>query len=504
MVFSYSLPFQSVPENLTSSPSGRDRPVPSPPSQIPGQAVVLGASIAGLLTARELADRFSQVVVIERDHLYPDAPRPGVPQTDHVHVLLAKGLEVLEGLFPGLTEELAAAGSPEVDWTADCQMMGFGGWNPRFESGLTTRTCSRSLLENLIRKRLRTWNNIEFVTGVSVSGLLLKRDSRNRDQVTGVTVKRDTHPYSISGELVVDATGRRSLLPQWLEEWGYKAPQETTIDARLGYASQWFEIPSEYHHHQSSDGDRWNWKSLLIWAKPPYQSRAGVLYPVEGNRWVVTLSGTGGDYPNAQNQDFLKFARSLRNRAIYQAIRHAVPVSPVKVYRGTANRWRHYEKMDRFPSGLVALGDGVCAFNPLYGQGMTVAALSAQRLGQWLDKTCQGDRPNLTRAGDRFRKTLGSVLQLPWLMATGEDLRWPKTQGEQPHWWMRALQRYLKEVLTLTDQFPNIHKRVWHVQHMANHPVSLFHPAVLGPVVGNFLAGSQNSAQTLPYRGSGR
>ncbi len=479
---SSSLPFQQVPDNLIPLRSRkRDRPV-STGRKIPGQAVVLGASITGLLTARELAERFETVVIIERDRLTPNSPRPGVPQTDHVHVLLAKGLHIMENLFPGLTQELAAAGSPAVNWTADCLMMGLGDWNPRFESGLTTRTCSRSLLEQLIRDRLQEWDNVKFMTGVTVSGLVLERGSGRRDQVTGVTVRRGQKRYTVTGELVVDATGRRSPLPQWLTEWGYELPEETVIDAKLGYASQWFEIPPEYHH--PNRGEQWNWKSLLIWAKPPYQTRAGVLYPVEGNRWVVTLSGTGGDYPTAHDQDFLKFARSLRNRAIYNAIRHAVPVSAVKLYRGTANRWRHYETMDRFPARLVTLGDGVCAFNPLYGQGMTVAALSAQRLGHWLDNTGTSDRPNLTRAGDRFRKSLGSVLQLPWLMATGEDLRWPTTEGPEPQWWMRLMQRYLQRVLTLTDQHPQIHDRVWHLQHMAASPWCLIHPAVLGPVLG--------------------
>ena len=511
MVLSSSLPFQQLPDNLISPPPGGDRPNPSVAqakthrANIAGRAMVLGASIAGLLAARELAERFEQVIVIERDRLEPNSPRPGVPQTDHVHVLLAKGLEILEILFPGLTDELAAAGSPEVDWTADCQMMGLGGWNPRFKSGLITRTCSRSLLEKLIRQRLQTWSNVRFMTGVTVSGLILEQGQGNhqRDRVTGVNLRRGEQRCRVSGELVVDATGRRSQLPQWLTEWGYALPEETIIDAKLGYASQWFEIPPEYYQAQARDlkeGDRWNWKSLLIWAKPPYQKRAGVLYPVEGNRWVVTLSGTGGDYPTAHNQDFLKFARSLRDRAIFDAIRHAIPVSPVKLYRGTANRWRHYETMERFPERLVALGDGVCAFNPLYGQGMTVAALSAQRLGRWLDQTCGGCKEvegaqvaqGLTRAGDRFRKNLSSVLQLPWLMATGEDLRWSTTEGEQPQWWMRTLQRYLKKVLTLTDQSPAIHKRVWHVQHMASSPATLLHPEVVGPVIG------------LWWRGSGR
>lgn len=488
MVVSSSLPFQQVPENLVRLvPQSCDR-TRSSQGKIAGRAVVLGASITGLLAARELAARFERVVIIERDRLTPDASRPGVPQADHVHVLLAKGLEILEALFPGLTQELTAAGSPEVDWTADCQMMGLGGWNPRFESGLTTRTCSRSLLETLIRQRLETWDTVEFMTGVTVSGLILEQGANRRDQVTGVTVRRGQKRYTVTGELVIDATGRRSPLPQWLTEWGYGLPEETVIDAKLGYASQWFEIPAEYHH--PSTRDRWDWKSLLIWAKPPYQTRAGVLYPVEGNRWVVTLSGTGGDYPTAHDRDFLKFARSLRDRAIYDAIRHAMSVSPVKVYRGTANRWRHYEAMDRFPARLVALGDGVCAFNPLYGQGMTVAALSAQKLGQWIDQTQRGDRPNLTRAGDRFRKTLGNVLQLPWLMATGEDLRWPTTEGPEPHWGMRLIQGYLQRVLTLTDQCPAIHKRVWLLQHMAASPWTLVHPAVVGPVIRQLWRGS--------------
>ena len=440
-----------------------------------GHAIVLGAGMSGLLAARVLADRFERVTVLDRDRaVRSDDPvsRAGAPQGDHVHVLLAKGLELMERWFPGLVADLDAAGAPTVDWTGDCKMMGLGGWNPRFASGLTTRTCSRSLLESRLRDRLRARPNISIRGGVAVEGLQLTGSAaEGTGAIAGITVRigecRETWP----ADLVVDGTGRASKTPQWLETLGYDRPTEAQVDSRLGYASRWYRMPTE--------GDR-DWKALLLWAKPPHQPRAGVLYPVEGNRWIVTISGIGGDYPPADVAGFDAFLGSLRDRAIYDATRTAKPLGAPKLYRGTANRWRRYDRLHRFPRGLLVTGDAVCAFNPLYGQGMTAAAIGAELLEAAL--TCQRDRPlNLAQLDRQFRPRLARALQLPWLMATGEDLRWPGTRciANPVTPVSRAVQWYLERVLRQTDTSPFIHHTVWRIQHMVASPLELLHPRIL-------------------------
>lgn len=455
----------------------------------PDRAVVLGASLAGLLAARVLADRFQTVLIVERDTLPSpwEAPavtsatwqahRPGTPQADHVHVLLARGQQILENLFPGFANDLAVAGAVEVNWTADCAMMGLGSWNPRVVSNLVTRTSSRSLLEALVRRRLQAMPNVVFLSGIAVRGLVVAGD-----RVTGVRIETTSphdHPAetTLSAQLVVDATGRNSQTPRWLEQLGYSTPPEVTIDAKLGYASRWYEMPADYLEQVAQNPD--TWKSILLWAKPPHQPRAGVLYPVEGNRWVVTVSGTNGDYPPADEDGFLAFVRSLRDPAIARAIATAKPISEIKIYRGTANRWRHYEHLSDFPIGLAVLGDAVCTFNPLYGQGMTGAAIGAVTLGECIDECRLESGLDFDRLTQLFRQRLAAAIQLPWLMATGEDLRWPGTEGPRPDRATRLMQTYLEKVLHLTDAHEDIHEAVWKIQHMILSPKALLHPSIV-------------------------
>jgi 2-polyprenyl-6-methoxyphenol hydroxylase-like FAD-dependent oxidoreductase len=486
------------------------QPVLPPPQ--PRRAIVLGGGMSGLLAARVLADHFERVTVIDRDGALLTAgvgPRSGAPQGDHVHVLLAKGLELMERWFPGLTAALDRAGAPTVDWTADCRMMGLGGWNPRFVSGLTTRTCSRNLLESLLRDRLSAYANIEILAGLRVEGLVLappQSPKQNSEQnsgqasegamgggfapIAGVRVRRGEQRQILPADLVIDATGRGSQTPQWLEELGYGRPPEQRVDARLGYASRWYQRPDSPDDSRDRD-----WKALLLWAKPPHHRRAGVLYPVEGDHWVVTVSGVGGDYPPADGAEFDEFLGSLRDRAIYDATRNAIPLGEPKLYRGTANRWRRYDRLKHFPQGLIVTGDAVCAFNPLYGQGMTAAALGAELLETALQRSQPSDRGkapthrplNLPALDRHFRPAIARALQLPWLMATGEDLRWPSTEGATPSPLTRLLQRYLEQVLLQTDRAPVLHETVWRVQHMVASPLALLHPRILLRALGHWV-----------------
>lgn len=265
--------------------------------------LVIGGSMAGLLAARVLADYFDIVTIVERDYL-PTTPqaRRGVPQSYQVHVLLVQGQRILEQLFPGLEAELIAEGASTIDWTLDCAMFGFGGWEPRFNSDLITRTCSRNLLEWSVRRRMATYSNIRFLENSQVVGLLSNLD---QTRVTGVRVhpnyslrNHNVSETALAADLVVDASGRNSQALQWLEALGYPIPEETVINSFVGYASRWY---------QRSGICGSDWQSLVLWSKPPNSSRAGMVYPIEGERCIVTVTGVGRDYPPTDEAGFLEF-----------------------------------------------------------------------------------------------------------------------------------------------------------------------------------------------------
>lgn len=456
-------------------------------------AVVIGSSMAGLLAARVLSDHFEQVTIVESDRL-PEQPewRHGVPQSHHGHVLLTKGKQILEQLFPGLQDELAAADAPLVDWTADCPLLGLSGWTPRFSSALKTHSTTRNLLEWSIRKRLQAYSKIRFLPSSQVIALL--SDTCNT-RVTGVQV-RSRHSYEptdLLTNLVVDASGRNSHTPQWLRALGYAPPEETVINSFLGYASRWYQRPTHL---------QFDWKVLYLLPKPPHLKRGALVCPIEGDRWIVSLTGVAQDYPPTDEAGFLNFARSLRSPLVYEAIKDAQPLSPIYGYRNTENRLRHYEKLSRFPENFIVVGDAVCAFNPVYGQGMTVAALGALTLNQCLKQQKQSDLAGLAR---RFQKQLAKVNATPWLMATAEDFRWDMTQGGRPNLATRLLHQYLDKVTLLAIESPDTYK-VWaEVIHMVKPPTALFHPGILTRSLAKAILSTRQEEEnahepTLPKR----
>lgn len=443
-------------------------------------AVVIGGSIAGMLTAQVMTKYFNQVTIIERDRL-SDQPeqRPGVPQAHHLHVILKRGLDIIEQLFPGIQTELAASGAIAINASADYLWYGLGGWTPRFTSDLNIYSLSRNLLEWIIRRRLAANNRIVFVQG-QVTSLL---SSPNKTQITGVQVRQNfddrqnTCPTQtdFTADLVVDASGRNSRVPQWLETMGYTPPKETVINSFLGYASRLYQPPENFQA---------DWQAALVTAKAP-GTRGGVMSAVEGNRWVVTLAGIGRDYPPTDEAGFLDFARSLRNPIIYEAIKDAQVISPIYAYHRTENSWRHYEKLSRLPEGLVLVGDAVCAFNPVYGQGITTAALGALTLGECLSKQLSRRHAdgNLVGLSRSFQKQLSKIIVVPWLMATGEDFRWHTTVGGRPDFMTQLTQHYLDQVLLLAADNSDVHRLFLEVMHLLKPPSVFLRTGVLRQVL---------------------
>lgn len=453
-------------------------------------ALVIGGSIAGLLAAQVLTKYFNRVTIIERDHLSAQPEqRPGVPQAHHLHVLLKQGLDILEQLFPGIQTELAASGAVAINASADYLWYGLGGWTPRFNSDLNFYNLSRNLLEWIIRRRLATNNRVVFVQATIVTGLL---SNPNKTQVTGVQVRRkfdqrqDNSPKQtdFTADLVVDASGRNSLAPGWLEAMGYTPPKETVINSFLGYASRLYQLRENFPA---------DWQGALVTAKAP-GTRGGVMSAIEGNCWIVTLAGIGRDYPPTDEAGFLDFARSLRNPIIYEVIKDAQAISPVRAYHRTENRWLHYEKLSRLPSGFVVVGDAVCAFNPVYGQGMTTAALGALMLDESLNKQLSHHADgNLVGLSQSFQKQLSKIIAVPWLMATGEDFRWHTTVGGRPNWMTQLMHYYLDQVLLLAAQSPDIHKLFLEVMHLLKPPSVFFHPSVLRQVLQRIIKKSDQN-----------
>lgn len=386
-------------------------------------AVVIGSSIAGLTAARVLTDHFARVTIIERDRRL-DTPefRRGVPQARHAHILPSRGQTLLEGQFPGLIDELLAKGATSI---ADSSQLAFflsGEWRElRNYSAVASTTFSRPLLESTIYRRVAAHPRVHILQGYSVVGLSV--DER-RERVTGVRLRSrddsEAEETELAADLVVDASGRNSQAPQWLESLGYAPPDESTVDALPGYATRIYRRPSQFNA---------SWKMMHIKPAAPDSTRGGLIVPIEGDRWHVTLIGMGGDYPPTDEEGFLEFARSLPSPQLYEAIKDAEPLTKPYGYRGATNRARRYDELPRYLEGLLVVGDAVYTLNPVYGQGMTAAALGSLALDDCLGELRrQGAVGDVTGLARSFQKQLSQAVAGPWRMATREDRRWPVTQ----------------------------------------------------------------------------
>jgi 2-polyprenyl-6-methoxyphenol hydroxylase-like FAD-dependent oxidoreductase len=437
-------------------------------------AVVIGGSMAGLVATRVLADHFERVTLIERDRL-PDGPeaRKGVPQIRHVHVLLKRGETILAQYFPGILDELREAGSNCIDMAGDTRWFHFGGWKPRFKSGMEFYCQSRPFLEWKIRGRVASTPGVGILEEAEARSFLT---DASRSHVTGVSVARKANAdreEALAADLVVDASGRGSRTPAWLAALGFPGPEESVIKVDIGYATAFARPPA------SSTRD---WKALFVYMRPP-ETRLGVIVPVENGLWMVTLVGWFGDHPPGDPRGFVDFTRSLPTLELYEAIKDAEICSPIAIHKFPSNRRRRYERLARFPEGLAVVGDAATSFNPIYGQGMTTAALGAATLDVCLrEQAALGAAVGLAGFSRRFQKRLARVIDVPWMTVTGEDFRYAQAEGRRP-FWIRALNWYTARVYQLARQDEHVSRRFLQVMHLVKHPAVLFEPYVLRRVM---------------------
>ena len=429
--------------------------------RIGDHAVVLGASMAGLLTARVLSDAYERVTVLDRDALPAVGEhRKGVAQGRHVHLLLPRGEEILDELFPGLTRQLTGAGARISDLFGEARFSPSGQLLARTSTGLRVLHASRPFLEGHVRERVRQLTNVGLVDRCDVVGLATSGDRR---RVTGVRLLRRADGSAeevLTADLVVDATGRAGRIPAWLEALGYPRPAEEQVRIGVGYASCELRL-----HPAALDGDK-----LVGIGAEPGRPWGMALFAIEGGRWILSLFGYGGHRPPVDLDGFWSFAAKVAPPDVFEAIRNAELLDRVVTYRLDSNLRRRYEHLRRFPDGLLVIGDALCSFNPVYAQGMTVAALEALTLRRCLER---GDQ-HLAR---RFFPAAAKAVEHAWKMATGADLALPDVEGPRTLQ-VRLVNAYMCRLLAVAAHDPAVVTAFMRVVSMLDPLPTLLRPAI--------------------------
>ena len=429
-------------------------------------AVVLGASMGGLLAARVLADFFETVTVVERDVL-PNGPaiRHGVPQGRHVHVLLARGAQILDELFPGFLNELVADGAPVWDDGELSELhLSFGG-HEMLRSGklglepkaLAVYMPSRPFLECHVLRRLHAMRNVTILGGHEVAELTSTAD---RNRVTGArVVSRDSGAErELTADVVMDAMGRGAHTPAFLERLGYGRPVEDHIVMHTTYVSQLLRIP------------RGTLNVMLVDISPaPGRPTGMFLTGYEDDTWMFTVFGMVGHEPPRDLAGMLSFAKEYCPAHLIAAMRAAEPIGEVAHHRMPSSQWRRYDKMPRLPDGLLVCGDAICTFNPVYGQGMTVAALDAAALRDCL-------RRGGTDLPRRYFRASAKPIGVAWQMVASADLAFPGVAGRRSRS-MRVTTRLVDWALTACESDPVVAARFFKVNGLIDRPIRLLHPA---------------------------
>lgn len=433
-------------------------------------AIVIGASMAGLLAARVLSDHFGKVTLVEKD-TFParGENRKGVPQGKHVHVLLDLGRRIIEKFFPGITGELIRMDACNIEDASRDVLWYHTDFHKHGVSNAKVIGVSRPTLEATVRNHVLSFPNVEAIEDCGVSGLITGADNGRVNGVTFINSKTDNE-NKMTADLVLDAAGRGSHTPAWLESLGYKSPEEEKVKIGLVYSTYFYNRKPE---------DLSGYKGILFFGTPQ-RKRFGVLVGQDGNRWVATMGGVLGNEPPSEYQEFLKFAKELPSQFIFNVIRDEEPLTKPAVYRFPASLRRHYEKLSRFPEGYLVIGDALCSFNPVYGQGMTVAAMEAEALGE-----CLADGEE--QLAKRYFEKACKLIDIPWNLSVGSDLMYPEVEGKRTpvtrffNWYINKLHIAAQKDSEVSVAFVNM-------INMNVKPASILHPRIVWRIMkGNLL-----------------
>ena len=419
------------------------------------RAVVVGGSIAGLIAARVLSDHFEEVVILERD-VVEDRPvlHRSVPQGHHLHAVLHGGQEVLEAFYPGFGEQLRALGANRVAVGRDIvwylpdgkAYSATGSLRTPFDLGLYGHCGSRGLIEYLVRRRTTALANVRWEGATAAQELI-----HDQGWIRGV---RCDDARAFEADLTVDATGRASRAPRWLEALGFAPPPETTIGLDTAYSTANFRTPDSFRGEPI----------IFITGPAPTHTRRGYVISIEGGTLLVSLIGRFGDYPPADQAGYVAFARELHSDLALRIIEGAEQLTPIAHHRFHASVQRHYERLTSFPEGFLVIGDALCTFNPIYAQGMSAAARQARLLGDVLSEAMTAPRglDGLPRA---FFTRAAQLNSTPWNLAAGFDFAFSQTRGERPPD-LPQRARYFAALDALQTDDPELQRLVAEVFHL--------------------------------------
>jgi 2-polyprenyl-6-methoxyphenol hydroxylase-like FAD-dependent oxidoreductase len=431
------------------------------------QAVVIGAGMAGLAAAGAVADFFERVIVLERDRLPNQAvPRPGVPQSRHLHGLLPGGQRALTDLFPHFERDLVDAGAAPLRMLGDVRVeVPDVGPLPSRDFGWFFYGASRPLIELVARRQAERLANLTVRSERRVLEITATPDGAI---VTGVRCESaDGRQEIFAADLVVDASGRGGSTLALLRSSGQPAPDEIVIGVDLHYTTTTFVIPRDAPT---------DWRGIATHAHAPERSRGGFMLPIEGDRWVLTLGGRLGERPPAEPDGFMDYARRLETQTIYNAIRHAERRGGFERYANPSSAWRRFDRLSSFPDRLVPIGDSICHFNPVYGQGMTAAAQEACLLKRLLNGRAAKADPLAGLALAFFSESV-PLIEAPWDMSAVPDFVYPDTRGERPADFESRL-KYNGALIRTAVRDAAVHRLLTEVQQLLKPPSVLQDPAV--------------------------
>jgi 2-polyprenyl-6-methoxyphenol hydroxylase-like FAD-dependent oxidoreductase len=438
------------------------------------RAVVIGAGIGGLASAQAVSRHFEQVIILERDALPVEwGSRKGTPQDKHPHALLSGGLRALETLFPRIGEDLIQAGAVRVRNSLDVRFeLPDLDPLPRRDLGSALNTMSRPLIDGVLRRRIAQSSNILIRDRCRVTAI--QPSARDTPGGSVRFEPADGQPEELTADLIVDASARGTLTLEALRATGTPLPEETVIGVDLVYNTAVI----------NADTVPRDWKLALTFSDPSKSSRWGSLIPIEaGRHMAITADWDGGGRLHSDEWGvFLDHVQGLRTATIYDTIRRAKPVGGTRHFGFPANIWRHFETLAKMPRGIIPLGDAFCRFNPVYGQGMTVAVQQAVLLHNCLSSAQRSEDP-IGDAQKKFFAEVSPLIAAAWAQSAVADFNFPGTSGTRPAEFEK-MQSYNAALLRAAANDEVVHRLLMEVMGLLRLPDVLHSPEIVERVQG--------------------